>query len=58
MKALLKNLGLILILIGAIILVVCYYTGNTNDNLILGSSLILMLIGLIAYIVMNKKIVD
>ena len=30
MKGLLKNLGLILILVGAVILVACSFTGNVN----------------------------
>ena len=32
MKGLLKNLGLILILVGAVILVACSFTGNVNNN--------------------------
>ncbi len=58
MKGLLKNLGLILVLVGAIILVVCSFTGNVNDNAILGTSAVLMVVGLISYIVINKKIAD
>ena len=58
MKVLLKNLGLILVLVGAIILVVCSFTGNVNDNAILGTSAVLMVVGLISYIVINKKIAD
>ena len=58
MKGLLKNLGLILILIGAVILVACSYTGNVNNNAILGSSAILVVVGLITYIAINKKIAD
>ena len=38
MKGLLKNLGLILILIGVVILLACSFTGNVNNNAILGSS--------------------
>ncbi len=56
MKGLLKNLGLILILIGAIILIACSFTGNVNNNAILGGSVIMMIIGLVAYIVINKKL--
>lgn len=37
MKGLLKNLGLILVVIGAVILVACSFTGNVNNNAILGS---------------------
>ena len=58
MKSLLKNLGLILILIGAVILAVSFFTGNVNNNAILGTSLVLMLAGLLSYIIINKRITD
>ncbi len=58
MKSLLKNLGLILIAIGAIVLIVCFFLGDTNNNVILGGSFTTMIIGLIAYIVLNKRITD
>ncbi|WP_203558165.1 hypothetical protein [Bacteroides sp. 214] len=58
MKALLKNLGIILILAGAIILIASSFTGNVNDNVILGSSIGLIVVGFITYIILNKKIVD
>ena len=58
MKGLLKNLGLILVVIGAVILVACSFTGNVNYNAILGSSAVLVVVGLISYIVINKRIVD
>ena len=58
MKGLLKNLGLILVVIGAVILVACSFTGNVNNNAILGSSAVLVVVGLISYIVINKRIVD
>ncbi len=58
MKGLLKNLGLILILIGVIILLICSMTGNVNSNGILGTSAVLIVLGLVSYIVINKKIVD
>ena len=58
MKGLLKNLGLILVVIGAVILVACSSTGNVNNNAILGSSAVLVVVGLISYIVINKRIVD
>ena len=35
MKGLLKNLGLILILAGVVILLGCSFTGNVNNNAIL-----------------------
>ena len=58
MKGLLKNLGLILVVIGAVILVACSFTGTGNNNAILGSSAVLVVVGLISYIVINKRIVD
>ena len=58
MKGLLKNLGLILVVIGAVILVACSFTGNVNNNASLGSSAVLVVVGLISYIVINKRIVD
>lgn len=60
MKSLLKNLGLILMLIGAVILVGIFMTGSDaiNDNSVLGGSAALVVIGLIVYIVMNKRIAD
>ena len=58
MKGLLKNLGLILILVGEVILLACSFTGNVNNNAILGSSVVLVVLGLISYIVINKKIAD
>jgi drug/metabolite transporter (DMT)-like permease len=58
MKAFLKNLGLILILIGAIILIVCSLTGNVNNNVVLLSSALLVVIGIVSYIILNKRITD
>ena len=60
MKSLLKNFGLILMIIGAAILVGVFFTGSAaiNDNGVLGGSAALIVIGLIVYIVLNKRIVD
>ena len=58
MKGLLKNLGLILILIGVVILLACSFTGNVNNTAVLGSSVFLVVLGLISYIIINKKIAD
>ena len=58
MKDLLKNLGLILVLVGAIILIACAFTGNVNNNAILGTALAMVVLGLISYIVINKRIDD
>ena len=58
MKGLLKNLGLILIWVGAVILVAWSFTGNVNNNAMLGTSAVLVVIGLISYILINKRIAD
>ncbi|WP_187367538.1 MULTISPECIES: hypothetical protein [Bacteroides] len=58
MKDLLKNLGLILILIGVVILLACSITGNVNNNAVLGTSAVFVVLGLISYIVINKRITD
>ena len=58
MKDLLKNLGLILILVGVVILLACSFAGNVHNNAILGTSVVLVVLGLISYIVINKKIAD
>lgn len=58
MKSLLKNLGVLLVIIGAVILIACFTTGNVNNNTVLGSSLALVVFGLIAHIILNKRITD
>jgi len=58
MKGLLKNLGLLLILAGAVTLIACAYTGNVNNNSILGGSLLAVVVGLITYIIINKRITE
>ena len=58
MKGLLKNLGLLLILVGVIILIACSLTGEVNNNAGLGGSIVLVVLGLITYIAINKRIAD
>ena len=58
MKSLLKNLGVILVIIGAVILIACFAGGNVNNNSILGVSLLLVVIGLISHIILNKRITE
>lgn len=60
MKSLLKNLGLILVIIGAVILIAVFMTGSAaiNNNAVLGGSVGLILLGLILHIVLNKRITD
>ena len=58
MKGLLKNLGLILDCVVAIILVTSSVISNFNNNCIMGTSAVLIVIGLISYILINKRIAD
>ena len=60
MKSLLKNLGLLIIIIVAVILIAIFFTGSAaiNDNAVLGGTVALMIVGLILHIVLNKKIAD
>ena len=55
-KGVLRNLGLILILIGAFALAICSFTHQIN-NVVLGCALACLIIGLISYIIINKKLV-
>ncbi len=56
MNAFLKILGLLLVIIGAIILIACFFTGNVNDNLLLGGAALFIIVGIITYIVLNKRL--
>ncbi|WP_418828589.1 hypothetical protein [Phocaeicola sp.] len=49
---------MILVVIGAVILIACYFGGNVNDNAVLATSLVLIIVGLISYIMLNKRIVE
>ncbi len=48
-------LGLALILIGAVALIVCYFQGMVNNNLITSGSFVLMLVGAFVYVFASKK---
>lgn len=54
MKSLLKNLGLIIFLCGVICL--CVYFFGVPSNGLLVASLALEFIGILAYIIINKRI--
>jgi hypothetical protein len=55
LKTLLKNAGLLVILIGVILLGIVVFTGSqTNTNL--GLSLALVIVGLLAHILIGKTI--
>lgn len=54
MKELLKNLGFIFIIIGVSMLVIAFLTDHIN-NAVLGFVAALILIGLVSYIFINKR---
>ena len=60
MKSLMKNLGLLLVIIAAVVLIGIFFSGSAaiNDNAVLGGSIALMVIGLILHIVLNKKFAE
>ena len=60
MKSLLKNLGLLLVIIAAVALIAIFFTGSAaiNDNAVLGGSVAIMIVGLILHIVLNKKFAE
>ncbi len=55
MKDFLKYLGSILILVGVALLAI-YYFGNLQSNAILASAGIIMVIGCITHIVVNRRV--
>lgn len=55
MKALLKNLGIILVLIAVVVLAVPAFSGTTS-NLSIGIAAILLVVGVVSHIFINKKI--
>ena len=60
MKSLLKNLGLLLVIIAAVALIAIFFSGSAaiNDNSVLGGLVATMIIGLILHIVLNKKFAE
>ena len=55
MNGLLKNLGIILIIIAAVVLILSHLLGWNNINIVQFGSFGLMVVGLVLYIWLNKK---
>ncbi len=47
-----------MVVIGAVILIACFANGNVNNNAILGLSLVVVVVGLLVHIIVNKRITD
>ena len=55
MNGLLKNLGIIIIIIAAIVLVISHFLGWNNINAVQFGSMGAIILGVVLYIVLNKK---
>jgi len=55
MSAIIKNLGVLILLIGVLILAVPALTGGSS-NAILASGLVVIIVGYLAHIFLNKKV--
>ena len=55
MNNLLKNLGVIIIIIAAVVLILSHLLGWNNINLVQFGSFGAMIVGLVLYIWLNKK---
>ena len=58
MASKIKNLGLALIIIGAILIILSHYLGWNNSNLVNMGSLAMIIAGLITYIIAGKKLLQ
>ena len=58
MASKIKNLGLVLIIIGAILIILSHYLGWNNSNLVNMGSLAMIIAGLITYIVAGKRLLQ
>ncbi len=58
MNSNLKTLGLALIILAAIVLILSYFLGWINNNSVQFGSLSAMVVGLIVYIIFEKKCLD
>ena len=55
MNSIIKSIGLAIIVIAAIVLMLSFYLGWTNNNAVQAGSFAAMVVGLIVYIVFGKK---
>lgn len=58
MKDFKNEFGKILMIIGAIILILSFFCGWNNNNVVLFGSIALIVAGIVAYIILNKKSVE
>ncbi|MDO5460580.1 MAG: hypothetical protein Q4F44_02935 [Bacteroidales bacterium] len=58
MASKIKNLGLALIVIGAILSILSHYLGWNNINFVNLGSVVLIIAGIITYIIASKKLLQ
>lgn len=58
MNNFLKNLGVLLIVLGTLILVLSYFLNWVDYNWVNGAAVLVIICGLIVHILMNKRIQD
>lgn len=58
MNNFLKNLGVLLIVLGTLVLVLSYFQNWVDYNWVNGSAVLVIILGLIVHIIMNKRIQD
>lgn len=51
-----KNLGILLIVLGTIVLILSYFCGWVDVNWLNGLALLFVVAGIVVHIIMNKKI--
>ena len=56
MNGFLKNLGLIIIVLAAIVLILSYFMGWNNINGVQFGAFGAMIVGVVLYVILNKKL--
>ncbi len=52
----LKNLGILLVVLGTVVLVLSFSFGWVDYNWVDGTALLLVVVGIVVHIIMNKRI--
>ena len=50
-----KNLGVLIVVLGAILLIISYFANFTDYNWVNGGALLLIIIGIVVHIIVSKK---
>ena len=55
MRKISKNLGLYFVYLGVVTLLICYITGGTRYNILMLMGLVLIIIGIIVHIFLQRR---